>query len=70
MYPTGPEGYLASSRHRGFFECNTMVDVCLSARVGMIFSEHNSSCMSYLVHYCINSYVICCSTDIISELLY
>ena len=36
MYPTDPEGSLASSRHRGFFECNTMVGVCLSPRVGMI----------------------------------
>ena len=27
MYPTGPEGSLASSRHRGFFECNTMVGI-------------------------------------------
>ena len=37
MYTTGPEGYLASSPHRGFFECNTMVDICLSASVGMLF---------------------------------
>ena len=37
MYTTGPEGSLASSPHRGFFECNTMVDICLSASVGMIF---------------------------------
>ena len=47
MYPTGPEGSLASSRHRGFFECNTMVGIGLSASVCMFFNEHNSSCMSY-----------------------
>ena len=47
MHPTSPESYLASSRHRGFFERNTMVDVCISASVGMIYNEHNSSCMSY-----------------------
>ena len=35
MYPTGPEGSLASSRHRGFFECNTMVGIGLSASVCM-----------------------------------
>ena len=44
---TSPESHLASSRHRGFFECNTMVDVCLSASVRMIYNERNSSCMSY-----------------------
>ena len=37
MYPTGLEGSLASSWHRGFFECNTSVGVYLSANVGMIF---------------------------------
>ena len=48
MYTTGPEGSLASSPHRGFFECNTMADICLSASVCMtFFNEHNSSCMSY-----------------------
>ena len=31
MYTTGPEGSLASSPHKGFFQCNTMVDICLSA---------------------------------------
>ena len=35
--PDRPWGSLASSRHRGFFECNTMVGVCLSTNVGMVF---------------------------------
>ena len=47
MYPTGPEGSLESSRHRGFFECNTMVGIGLSASVCMFFNEHNFSCRSY-----------------------
>ena len=72
MYPTDSEGSLASSRHRGFFVCNAMVDVCLSASVGMLFYQHNSSCMSYFGALCyfIIAYVICCSTPIISEHLY
>ena len=46
MYPTGLEGSLASAWHRGFFECNTSVGVCLSANVGMILAACH-----ILVHY-------------------
>ena len=60
MYPTGPDGYLASSRHRGFFEGNTMVDVCLYASVGMIFYLINIKFLLHvivLVHYYSEGYL-------------
>ena len=62
MYPTGLEGSLAASWHRGFFGCNTSVGVYLPANVGMIFESNNSCCMLYfsalLNLNCIKSYVI------------
>ena len=56
--------FVIASWIRGFFECSTMVDICLSASGSMIFS----TCHIFgglLNKYCKNVYVICCSTHIL-----